>query len=449
MAEHETVKSPRRDMVDLSETVAEWGLLTSITLLPVSHLAPWSYLARGALAVAAAAGLAVVIRRGEIEIPNSPITLALMLFVVVSTASVIWSVDPYEGSQAVSKVLLRIFVVFLLIAGGSREPARLKRLGMALALGGLVLASVCLVYLFGGVRNPWGGITGSTIGYNRVCMYLIPPASFVLCFALREIRFDRQSWLWRLAWIVTLTAIFLTFSRIGWLAAVILLLVWWCFSNWQQRRFLVASCVVALALFLVMVPDLGTILAVTDNSRLLVAEGVDLDLSLMKPMRWMDLITLNDRATYAWKPALTLIHDRPILGAGYGPSTFMRLIPSEATLLTHEHNALLSVAVQSGIVGALVFVALLVVIVRSLLLDLKTTSRTDSFVIRGLEIAVLAAILSEYVVQGIGEPINNGKMGVILGILAAFATVLTTPENGYFSMRLKPRKPGSGRSDAV
>ncbi len=39
-----------------------------------------------------------------------------MLFVVVSTASVIWSVDPYESAQAVSNVLLRVAVVFLRIA---------------------------------------------------------------------------------------------------------------------------------------------------------------------------------------------------------------------------------------------------------------------------------------------------------------------------------------------
>ena len=439
MTQLETAYLPQRDIVDPWETAAEWGLLFSVAFLPVSYLAPWSYLTRGALAVAAAAGLVVVLRRGEIEIPNSPITLILMLFVVVSTASVFWSIDPYESSRAVSKVLLRIVVVFLLIACASREPARLKRLSMALALGGLVLASVCLVSLFGGVRNPWGGITGPSIGYNRVCMLLLPTGSFVLCFALEELKLNRQSWLWRVAWVVTLTAILLTFSRIGWLALVVLLLVWWCFSDGRQQRFLLASFSVAIAVFLIVVPDLGQVFSVTDNNRLLMEDGAELDASMMKPMRWMDLITVNDRATYAWKPAWTIIRDHPILGAGYGP-TFARLIPSETPLLNHEHNALLSVTVQTGIVGLLVFAALLVVLVRSLSRNLKKTSRSDSFLHRALAIAVLAAILSEYVVHGIGEVTNNGRFGVILAILAAIATVLVTPEKDYFPMRLKPRR---------
>ena len=102
---------------------------------------------------------------------------------------------------------------------------------------------------------------------------------------------------------------------------MVLLLVWWCFSNWRQRRFLIASCTVALALFLVLVPDLGTVLAVTDNNRLLVADGAELDTSLMKTMSWKDLATMNDRARYAWKPALNIIRDYPILGAGTSPQT--------------------------------------------------------------------------------------------------------------------------------
>lgn len=430
---------PQRGIAQISETVAEWGLLFTIAFFPVSQLPPWSYLTRGALAAAAAAGLAVVIRRREISIPNSPIAKTLLLFVVISTASAIWSIDPDESSRAVSKVLLRIVIVFLLIACGTREAARLRRLGVAVAVGGLILASVCLVFLVGGVRNPWGGITAPFMVYNWVCMVLLPTGSFVLCFALDEIELDRRSWFWRVAWLVTLSAILLTFSRIGWLSLGVLLLVWWCYSDRRQRRFVVASSCAALAVFLVVVPDLGQVLSVTDNERFLAEDGTELDASQMKRMNWLDLVTLNDRATYAWKPALNIIRDHPVLGAGYGPNTFLRLVPSDAPLLTHEHNALLSVAVQSGFVGALVFAALLVVLVRSLMLDLKKSARSPDPLHRGLEVAVLAAILSEYVVHGIGEPVNNEKMGVILAILAAVATLLVTSDKDDISMRLKPR----------
>jgi O-antigen ligase len=447
MAHCDIAHPPQRKITDISERVAEWSLLFSVACLPVSYLAPWSYLSRGALAVAAAAGLVVVFRRGEIEIPDSPITLALMLFVVVSTASVIWSVDPYLSAEAVSSVLLRVVVVFLLVACAPRDPARLKRLAMALALGGLFLASVCLVLLLGGVRNPWGGVTGPSIGYNPTCMLLLLTGSFVLCLALEEMRRNRPSWRWRVAWVVTLTTILLTFSRIGWLALVVLLAVWWGFSNRLQRRFLVASCCIAIAVFVVVVPDFGRVLSVTDNSRFLAEDGAELDASLMKSMRWMDLVTMNDRATYAWKPAWAIIRSHPILGAGYGPSTFLRLTPSETPLLLHEHNTLLSVTVQSGVVGLAAFVALLVVLVRSLLAGLKTNASSRNPLHRGLGIAVLAAILSEYVVHGLGEPINNGKLAVMLAILAAIATILVTRDRDPIVMRLTPR-PHADRGDS-
>ncbi|MFI5143739.1 MAG: O-antigen ligase family protein [Thermoanaerobaculales bacterium] len=427
----------RREVLRWCETTAEWGLLAYLVLLPLSHAAPWPIPTRILLGAAAVGGLVVVLARGEIRLPHIWIVGLVMLLVAITSISVFGSTDIVASGAAASKVLLRSLVVFLLVACAPPELARWRRLGIALATSALTLSVVSFGEAAFGVRNPWGGLVGPLFDYNSLCMFLIPTLPFAIT-AAAEPGGKAGRVFWLLGSTVVTTAIFLSFSRIGWAALGVLSAVLW-LTGRAGRRILLVAVAGGAALFLLLAPDLRHINSVTDNTRFLATTNVEPDASVMKAMRWKDLFTFNDRLEYAWIPALGIIREHPLLGGGYGPDTFSRLANGKGPLLTHEHNAILAVAVQSGLAAAATYLALLAVLV------VATTNAVRS---RGayspgehsLLVALLGALLAEYVFQGLGEPTNNGRMGILFAALAGFVASLVTPRDRWLVVRLRRRR---------
>ncbi len=419
------------------ELTAEWGLLAYLVLLPLSHTAPWPVPSRAILIVAALSGLVTAAVRGAIRFPRSWIVGLFMVLVAIGSVSVLASVDVVASGAAASKVLLRSLVVFLIVACAPPDPARWRRLGLALATSGLTLSVVSLGLAAGGVRNPWGGLVGPLFDYNSLCMFLIPTLPFALATAGTASGIGR--WFWFAGATVITTAIFLSFSRIGWAALAVLAVVWWT-AHRAGRRVLLAVVAAGATLFAILAPDVRRIVSVTDNPRFLATANLEPSGAVMKTMRWKDLFTLNDRLRYAWAPALRIIRAHPWLGGGYGPDTFAQLAPRDGPLLPHEHNAILAVAVQSGIGAALTFGALLVLLTATAASAVRSTEARPPDQ-RALLAATLAALVAEYLFQGLGEPTNNGRMGILFAVLAALAATMVTPRDRELAMPLRRRPP--------
>jgi O-antigen ligase len=419
------------------EWLAEWGLIAYIVLLPLSHVSPWQIPTRILLIAAASGGLVAVFERGEISFPRSWIVGLFMLYAAISALSALVSTDVTASGAAVSKVLLRSLVVFLLVACAPREPARWRRLGLALATSALALSVVSLGLAAADVRNPWGGLVGPLFDYNSLCMFLIPTLPFAFQAASQAAgRVGRV--FWTLAATVVTTAVFLSFSRIGWAAFAVLVVVLFLFDRPGRPRVALAS-LGGLALFVLLVPDLRQIAAVTDNTRFVVTGDLEPSASVMKQLRLKDLGTFNDRLEYAWKPALAIVREHPWLGGGYGPSTFERLTPSDQPRLSHEHDALLSVAVQSGVFAAAAYAALLVVCVARVGSRLRRLGPIAQAA-RASLIALLGAFVAEYVFHGLAEPTNNGRMGILFAALTGLAAALVTPAGSELVLKLGPRR---------
>ena len=417
--------------------MAEWGLIAYLVLLPLSHTSPWQIPTRILLIAAAIGGLVAAFERGVILFPRSWIVGLFMLYAAISALSALVSTDVTASGAAASKVLLRSLVVFLLVACAPREPTRWRRFGLALATSALALGTVSLGLAAAGVRNPWGGLVGPLFDYNSLCMFLIPTLPFAFQAASQAPeRVGRV--FWTLAATVIATGVFLSFSRIGWAAFAVLLVVLCLFDRPGRRRMAFAS-LGGFALFALLAPDLRQIAVVTDSARFVVTGDLEPSASVMKQVRWKDLTTFNDRLQYAWKPALEIIREHPWLGGGYGPTTFERLAANDQPRLTHEHDAVLSVAVQSGVFAAAAYAALLVACV----------ARTGSS-LRGRDpiaepgraslIALLGAFVAEYVFHGLAEPTNNGRMGILFAALAGLAATLVTPAGSELVFRLGPRR---------
>ncbi len=407
---------------DLAERVAGGGLCLYVALFPFHHLFPWNVLvSRAGLIVAASAGLAACFLDRRSPVVPSPVTAIFGLFVTVSALSALLGVDPLASSHAVGKSLLRATAVFLLAAGLSRAERWREELATALSLSGVGLAAVGFALFFLGIQNAFGGVTVPGIDYNSICMLLVPAAAFALRGASRARR--HRAWVLTGAAALVVAAVALSYSRIGWAAFAILIATLWV-SLPAARRHVAGTALAGVLAFALLSPGLGSVAAITDNDRFLSNRDAELDSRYFTKLTWREVLTMNNRLEYAWKPAVRLIGRRPVLGAGYGELTFDRLLHGEK-VLWHEHNAVLSVAVQSGLVGVATYLALLAAVIVSTLRSLR---RTGSGADRSLAAALLAAFVAEYLFQGLGEPTNNGRMGTLFALLAGMSVGLAARE---------------------
>ncbi len=402
---------------------ADWGRAAYLALLPFFHLRPWSAVATALVVAAAAlAALAAVAagRRGALAAPRSPILGLFLAYLLLSALSTFASDDPAASATEAVRVLLKSALVVLTIACGGGDLRRVRRLALGLTVGALGLCVVTLALDAAGTRNRWGGVTGPGIGYNAIAMFLVAATPFALLVAATARRAGR---LWSAAAAVTTGTLLLTVSRIGWAALAAAVTLWVALVKDGRRRAL-AAVAVGVAAFALAATGLRGIGQVTDTPRALARSARAGESAPMKPMSWRDVATLDGRVEFGWEPAVALIRQHPLAGAGFGSATFGRRTRGEPAL-AHEHNAVLSVAVQSGVVTATVYLALLAVATVALVRAVRRAG-TAGFR-RAATVAVLAAIVAEYVLHGLAEPTNTGRMGLLFAALVGLAVRLCAP----------------------
>ncbi len=396
--------------------IAEGAFLAYVVLLPLVQVPPFPVVTRVLLVASAIATLVLAWQRRS-RPPFGPIAGWLSAFVVLSALSVLTSFDVLRSGQAASKFLLRQLVVFWIASTLLMDLARRRRFVRALVLSGIVLVGACAWLYAGGGPSVFGGLQGPGLDYNSVCMLLVPMVPFA--FASLEAGTGRSGRAFGLVSAVILVGAAIgTYSRIGWGALLVAITVSALLGG-NGRRVIAASAV-ALALFVVVAPDLSAIGTITDNDRFLVKETLELESTDLKKATWRDVVTFNHRLEYAWRPALAIALRHPLLGAGYGPATFEALAPRDAgPVLMHEHSAFLAVAVQSGFPALVAYVGLLTAVLARLA-RLHPGTAFDA----ALVVALVAAVLSEYVFQAIGEPTNNTRMGILFAALAGLASAV-------------------------
>jgi O-antigen ligase len=358
--------------------------------------------------------------RGLAFLRGSGITVLFAATLALGAASVLWSSDLQASWRAVPSGLVSPLIVFLAVAATGPSTADRLRVATALGLSSVALAVTGVSLKLLGVTNPFGGITGPHMDYNTLCMELLAGAPLLFCLAAASSSVRVQS-AWTAALAFVLGAVALTHSRIGWLAAMVLVGVLWILVPPERKR-LAALCAGALLVVALLWPGSSSLLEITDNEKLLLDSNATLDASVMKPLGWREVLTFNNRLDYAWKPAFELVAQRPWTGWGFGPGTFRRLTSGRQPVLGHEHNALLALAVQSGVPAAALWLACVVAVgVRSVRAARRSPPFTADAV---LGACIAAAVVAEFLVQGIGEPVANKYMGTMFAALAGLAVAL-------------------------
>ena len=317
--------------------VLPWDVLTN---LPVVGSIP-----RLVGLAASAVGVLYILARWRVR-PLSWFHMFAVLFVLWAGATSLWSVDP-EATQTVFLTYLQLLVLVWLISEIAWSPARQRALFQAYVLGAGVAAVLTIHDYLSGVFA-LDTVAGRFAALNQ------DPNDLGLTFALGlpmawyvSLSQARGAWLWCLYLPLAITAILLTGSR----GAVLTGLVGLSIIPWTLRRMRLRTKV---ALYALAAGSLVLASYLVPNASLARIASTRADI---------EAGYFGGRGP-VWLAGLEVAREHPLVGVGAGG------YPEAVEPTIHQgmvaHNVLLSILVEDGTVGFLLFVAMLVALLTPL-----------------------------------------------------------------------------------
>jgi O-antigen ligase len=253
------------------------------------------------------------------------------------------------------------FCIGLHILNSPAAYARLWKLMLALMA---FMAIMALIFYYGpcwSKLNAWYEFNPAcrarslAQGYGSFASYLSIVFPYLLAFPL-ALKLDK-GWkriLWAALVLLLLLACFLTFTRILWLCLPLsALLFFWMIRPRRLKAIFLCGAVLALAALMIVSnkyshgEEWGQLL---DSPHTMGGTGGDL--------------------IKVWNFALDKIQKNPLRGTGFGRLSFWRAYPDFVNqnnpALRHTHNIFVDYAIQMGLQGPLVLLALLLVLLKAL-----------------------------------------------------------------------------------
>ncbi len=336
-------------MASPASRVAFYGLLMFTLVLPIENVLVLPEV--GSLSVLTgivmvAASVPAFVTRGNLWIRRQAVAVVLLaIYVLWALAGLLWSIDPPR--TIVYATTFSQLLVFLVICWQvcTTEVHR-SRLQTAYLIG-------CALAVLDGLRN---FIVGNEAVFQRFAVSNTDPNDYALTLVLGipmawEL-FAAHRGPARLLYVlfvpVALFAVILSASRGGALAAAVALLVFPIGFHWLDRagkRILLFLFIAAVA----VVPFVWSNIAEVASSNLERLSTLGSELAGG---------TLNDRATI-WAAGMDAFTNRPVNGVGGG--AFPTAIEAVAGISHPAHNSFVSVTVELGAVGLLLFSSIIVV----------------------------------------------------------------------------------------
>jgi O-antigen ligase len=305
--------------------------------------------------------------RDVVDVPMGSLILLLLVYL---TASSMWS-DGFALRQAVS-VFTRALLVFLFVVAFAECQVRgmvQRWFGKALVMVGSGAVFAALVVFF--VTEPEDGRLN---GLGQLDTHVIAALIFgvVMIFAL-ELLFREPSRFWRAAAIVCMLlialAVGLSGSRNAWVSVLAGLFTFVCAHTIvDRRRFLRVVCTAGVLLAAAL-----SIMLMNDDARaFLMPRG-----SSFRPEIWSHFL-------------LEVWNNGPVFGRGI---LTLDDVQAGGVVFPHAHNMYLSVLFQSGVLGLVLFVALVAMV-------LKTLYEHYAVDDAKLALGILAIALPSYLLDG-------------------------------------------------
>jgi O-antigen ligase len=354
-----------------------------------------------------------------------PISIALLLHFAWIGISTLYTTIPVISVKyllAKSWYIIGFYTLAWLLID---TPDRLRRL-MQVYLIALVVAAV---YVF--IRHAMEGFTFassnsvmSPIFRNHVDYGCVLTISLPFVWVFLKKKDGRTSKIWAVVLIFLLVAIFFSYLRAAYLTLFVILATYW-MVRWRLTRLAIIGAAIA-ALFsiwtlihddtyLKLAPDYEKTIAHKEFDDLLSATAKGEDLSTMERV-------------YRWVAGYNMIREKTWVG--FGPGTFYENY-RPYTLSTFEtyvsdnpdksgvHSYYLMVFIEQGLIGILLFCALLVV---ALLTGEKLYHRSTDPVRRRWVMALMMCFVAIATFQIINDLVENDKIGAFFFLcLAVFS----------------------------
>ncbi len=336
-------------MGSVTQRLAFLSVLLFVLVLPIENvfvLPTVGSLSRLIGLVMVVSAIPTFLTRGSFAVRRQSLVVVLLgLFVLWTFASLLWSVEASSTlnyASTFTQILLFVIVIWQV----STYPAAVQAIQQAYVIG-------CTLAGLDGIRN---FILDNEAVFRRFAVSNTDPNDYALALALGipmawQLFATGRGW-WRflnLLFIpVALGMIVLSASRGGTIAALVALLVVPLGLRTLDRfgRRAVLSLVVASALAVpVFWNDIAAV--VGSNIERIGTIGTEITSG-----------TLNEREVL-WAAGMEALSRRPIIGVGGG--AFPAAIEKVSGLRSPAHNTFISVAVETGTVGFVLFVAILAV----------------------------------------------------------------------------------------
>lgn len=325
--------------------IAFWFLWAAVFAIPwenVVRIEGLGTLSRLVGMVAAAAGFAAVALERRFKRPNSML-IVVGVFVLWSGLTVFWTIDPHLSFSRLFTYAQLSVLVWLVYEFGS-EPLQLRRLMQAFVLGAWVAVGNSLVNF----------ALGQATTYMRFGAAGFDPGDFGLTVALAlpfawHVGITESNRVFRWLYLGYLPAgilsILLSASRGPFVAmSIALLLVIW---TYPRLRLLPKALVFVAAMAgAIAVPAL-----VPEESFARLQRGVE----------EVEEGSLEGRVQI-WRAGIDVFREHSVVGVGVG--AFRASVENSLGRAWAAHNTLLAVAVESGIIGLVIFFILILFTLR-------------------------------------------------------------------------------------
>ena len=338
-------------------------------------------------------GLYCKCKVSNVDLKINSIKLSLTLLFVLGAISLIWSIN---FDFALSKLLLWTIgaVSFILSLNLTITNENLIKFAWSLIITG---ATIALIGLFQHYSNPfstplWPPSSFGNKNFATHVLVLVFPISFFLLFS--KLIQGHRVWLVQCASSLIIAYIILTFTRAAWLSILIECfciglyfmirrhkVIEWIDWNKNKRNAVVASLILIVTLLSLSAP-----------------RGLD--------NIWMDILQRATSTASAsdisslnrfeiWQSGISMFHDKPFFGSGLG--SFSQNIANEgyATAKINNtmkaHNDLIELLVELGLVGLIVFFAVIVTLIMGVFYILKKTSGEVHLFFLFISIAIIGS----------------------------------------------------------
>lgn len=385
----------------------EYGVYAAALLLP---FAPFKALLALAL-VTLVSLIFKAVKRPHFHFYISPIFIPLLLYYLVMLYATVTSVS-FRDSAGEFLIPVAGLIYLLVIINLFDSKEKLNRFIFCLAVAGIITAVYAIYQYYTGasaleLKKEWVDLTQNPEIMNRayavfenpnlLAQYMVLLAALSLGAAFNAVRLWQRVF-FALTVALTTFCLILTYSRGGWLAFLVALIVFALFKN----RLLIQVLAVIGAIAYLFMPS-----------------AIIHRFSMITSLK----DTSNAYRLDTWNSTLSLIKTHWETGVGLGRKAFARVYYTHminSNVVPHSHNLYLQLISEFGILGLAVFCWLLVGIFR---LGLKLSAARNTG-IRNLNAGVIGALAGFLTHSVVDYFLWYYKLGILFWLLVAIVLVL-------------------------